>query len=141
MANGLISSGAAVQPAFKALPVVISSGSVSGLPGLKLARSNVAAAAARPNGAGQSADEVIAKKQVVLTTDDLKKISQQMQQKVASMSPELRFSVDQDSGRTVIKVTDRSTDKLVRQIPTDEALQISKDMALFQKGLLLNQKV
>jgi len=78
---------------------------------------------------------------VVLSTDELRKISQQMQQKAASMSPELRFSVDQDSGRTVIKVTDRSTDEVVRQIPTDEALQISKDMAQFQKGLLLNQKV
>ena len=139
MTNGLISSGAAVQPAFKAMPVVISSGSASVQPTLKPARPNLASA--RPTDSGQSAGEVIAKKQVVLTTDELRKISQQMQQKAASMSPELRFSVDQDSGRTVIKVTDRSTDEVVRQIPTDEALQISKDMAQFQKGLLLNQKV
>jgi len=141
MTNGLISSGAAVQPAFKAMPVVISSGSASVQPTLKPARPNLASAAARPTDSGQGAGEVIAKKQVVLSTDELRKISQQMQQKAASMSPELRFSVDQDSGRTVIKVTDRSTDEVVRQIPTDEALQISKDMAQFQKGLLLNQKV
>lgn len=75
------------------------------------------------------------------TTDELKKISQEMQRKIADMSPELQFSVDKDSGQAVIKVTNRVTNELVRQIPSEEALQLANDLAQFRKGLLLNQKV
>ena len=39
---------------------------------------------------------------------------------------ELRFSVDKDSGKTVIKVMDMATKKVVRQIPTEETLKVAQ---------------
>jgi len=39
---------------------------------------------------------------------------------------ELLFSVDQDSGRTVIKVMDMNTKELIRQIPNEEALKFAR---------------
>lgn len=45
---------------------------------------------------------------------------------VRNMHRELRFSVDEDSGETVIKVIDRETDEVVRQIPSEELMRLRK---------------
>ena len=39
---------------------------------------------------------------------------------------ELQFAVDEDSGRTVIKVMDKDTETLIRQIPSDEVLKFAR---------------
>lgn len=75
-----------------------------------------------------------------LATQDLKKLAQMMQQKVAARSPDLQFSVDQDSGKSVIKVTDRTTHELIWQIPSEVALKVTKEIDLFLKGSILNHK-
>jgi len=36
----------------------------------------------------------------------------------------LRFSIDDDSGRTVVRVVDTETDEVVRQIPSEEMLTL-----------------
>lgn len=41
---------------------------------------------------------------------------------------DLVFSVDQDTGKTVIRVLDASTGELVRQIPSDEVLALAKNL-------------
>ncbi len=45
---------------------------------------------------------------------------------VRELHRELRFSVDKDSGDTVIKVIDRETDEVVRQIPSEELIHLRK---------------
>ena len=51
----------------------------------------------------------------------------------------LLFSIDDDSGRTIIKVVDVSTQEVLRQIPSPEMLAISKALGRFQ-GLFVEQK-
>jgi flagellar protein FlaG len=51
----------------------------------------------------------------------------------------LRFSLDGDTGKVVIKVVDAATDQVIRQIPSEEALAISRSMERLQ-GLLLDQQ-
>jgi len=41
-------------------------------------------------------------------------------------STDLRFSIDDDSGRTVVSVVDAESGKVLRQMPTEEALRVSK---------------
>jgi flagellar protein FlaG len=51
----------------------------------------------------------------------------------------LEFSIDSDTDRTIVKVIDQSTHEVLRQIPSQEALEIAK--ALDQSsGLLIRQK-
>ncbi|MDJ0877691.1 MAG: flagellar protein FlaG [Halieaceae bacterium] len=45
---------------------------------------------------------------------------------VQNVSRELRFDVDEQSGRTVIMVMDRNTDQVIRQIPSEEVLALAK---------------
>lgn len=48
---------------------------------------------------------------------------------------ELHFSVDEDSGRTVIKVMDLATQEVIRQIPNEEALKVARKLG---EGVDLN---
>jgi flagellar protein FlaG len=47
---------------------------------------------------------------------------------VQNVQRDLQFSVDQDSGRTVIKVVDSETDQVIRQIPSEETLRIAEQL-------------
>ncbi|MGE0386480.1 MAG: flagellar protein FlaG [Gammaproteobacteria bacterium] len=51
----------------------------------------------------------------------------------------LQFSVDEDSGRTVIKVIDRDTGSVLRQIPTEEMLAISRRLEASAGFLIAEQ--
>jgi flagellar protein FlaG len=51
----------------------------------------------------------------------------------------LDFSIDADSGRTVIKVIDNSTNEVIRQFPSKEALEIAQAIDKLH-GLLLEEK-
>lgn len=51
----------------------------------------------------------------------------------------LRFEIDKESGTQLIKVVDTDTNKVLRQIPTEEMLAISKALDRF-KGVLLQQE-
>ena len=52
---------------------------------------------------------------------------------------DLEFSVDDDTGRTVIRVYDSKTDELIRQIPNEEVLELAKNLKE-TNGLLFNAK-
>lgn len=56
----------------------------------------------------------------------LKKIVQGINKNVQVIERELHFSVDKDSGKIVIKIMDMVTKKVVRQIPSEEALNVAK---------------
>jgi len=45
---------------------------------------------------------------------------------VRDLHRELQFSVDKDSGDTVIKVIDKETEEVVRQIPSEELMHLRK---------------
>ncbi len=63
---------------------------------------------------------------------DLNKVAQAASQGV-------RFSVDEESGRTVVKVVDTQTDKVLRQIPSMEALKLWRSIEQMQ-GVMLRDK-
>ena len=51
----------------------------------------------------------------------------------------VEFSVDQDSGRTLVQVIDSDTKDVIRQFPSKEALSLSHELDKLQ-GLLLREK-
>ena len=52
----------------------------------------------------------------------------------------LEFSIDSDTDRVVIKMTDTQTGEVIRQIPSEETLAISRSIGDFQQGMLLRQQ-
>jgi flagellar protein FlaG len=72
--------------------------------------------------------------------------SEALQEKVAQLNDhmqnlqrQLRFQVDDQSGDTIVQVIDSETDKLVRQIPSQEVLDV-RDAIERYKGILLKEK-
>jgi flagellar protein FlaG len=56
-----------------------------------------------------------------------------------SLNRSLRFTVDRDTGTTVIKVVDRETDEVIRQIPPEYTMEILRRMDI-GAGVLLEEK-
>ena len=54
---------------------------------------------------------------------------------------DLNFQVDEDSGKTVIKVYDRHSETLVRQIPNEEALEMAKRLSAEEPSMLFSAQV
>ncbi len=52
----------------------------------------------------------------------------QISEFVQNLQRDLQFSVDEDSGRIVIKVIDSQTDEVIRQIPPEDALRLARDL-------------
>lgn len=48
---------------------------------------------------------------------------------VHELQRELHFAVDNQTGETVVKVVDRATDEVVRQIPSEEVLRLRQRLA------------
>jgi flagellar protein FlaG len=70
----------------------------------------------------------------------LSKLVSDMQKKVASYSPELQFSIDQHSGADIVKMTDKSTNTVIWQFPSEVALQVAKELDQYRQGLVVNHK-
>ena len=59
-----------------------------------------------------------------MTSEQLNKVAQQLQDFMGEMNRSLEFIVDEDSGRDVIKVLDKDTGDLIKQYPSEEVLSI-----------------
>jgi len=72
--------------------------------------------------------------------EEVKRATENLQQLVNKLTPELKFTVDKTSGEAVITLTDRNTNEVIRQIPSKEALELTRAMDQYQRGLILNRK-
>lgn len=71
--------------------------------------------------------------------EELQSALQKIKEFVSAAASDINFSIDSESGRTVVKVIDRSTKEIIRQIPSQEFLDMSKALDRLQ-GLLLKNK-
>ena len=71
--------------------------------------------------------------------DELTKAVDQMNERSELLRRNLQFSVDDESGRMVIKVVDSQTDEVIRQIPKEEMLEIARSLEKAE-GLLFRAK-
>ncbi|MDQ7990745.1 MAG: flagellar protein FlaG [Candidatus Dactylopiibacterium sp.] len=123
--SSILSSLPAVPSAIPAAQTPASS--VSGLPGDELtpsfptARSTAETARTPPS------------------REDVEGAIEKVQENLPPVARNLQFSLDEDTGHTVVKVIDTTTDEVIRQIPSEEFLAISKALDRFH-GLLIKQK-
>ncbi len=60
---------------------------------------------------------------------------------IQSVQRDLQFNVDDTSGRMVVKVVDRNTDEVVRQIPDELALKMARNLQQEEPLSLFTMKV
>jgi flagellar protein FlaG len=70
--------------------------------------------------------------------DDVSKAVKKLNESMLGAAQSLEFSIDEDTKGIVVKVIDQTTKEVVRQMPSKEALEISKSLDKM-RGLLINQ--
>ena len=76
-----------------------------------------------------------AKAEQVAATDELGEAVENINQFVNSQGRTLNFSVDEESGKPVVKVIDFETKEVIRQIPSEEVLTMAKAIKRLQEDL------
>lgn len=76
---------------------------------------------------------------VELPREEVERIVEEVRKVVAPVAQDLRFSLDQQTGKTVIRVVDSATNEVIRQIPSEEVLAIARALDKIE-GLLLNHR-
>jgi len=66
--------------------------------------------------------------QQAIDDEALDKAVQQLNENEQVVQHEIRFNIDKDSGKTVIKVMNLATDEVIRQIPNEEALVFARKL-------------
>ncbi len=73
------------------------------------------------------------------SSEQLTQAVKQIQDVIKQTANSLQFSIDEDIGVTVVKVIDTESKKVIRQIPSEEVLDIAKALDKLQ-GLLVKQQ-
>lgn len=101
-----------------------------------------AASAAGQSASGQAVDEDSAQQQLPgrqPSNEEVQNAIDEVRRAIEPVARNLLFSVDDDTGKTLIKIVDSATDEVIRQIPSEEMVAISKAIDRLQ-GLLFQEK-
>jgi flagellar protein FlaG len=70
----------------------------------------------------------------------VQKAVESLKQLVEAKAPNsLAFSIDDSTGKTIVRITDAETGDMIRQIPSEEMLEIARSLDKMQ-GMLLQEK-
>jgi len=71
---------------------------------------------------------VVTKTKDKKNSDDLQQAVSKLNDFVQTTQSNLQFNIDKDSGVMVVKVIDTKSAKVIRQIPTEEALKMARSL-------------
>lgn len=118
-------------------------GGFSGVPAATDAAANPRPAVTETARTGAAAAELPAKAvqgaAAVPDAEQVKQAVEHVNKMVQSMTNDLKFTVDEDTGIQVVKVMDTRTKDVIRQIPSEEVVAIAKALDQLQ-GLIIRQK-
>ena len=96
--------------------------------------------------ANEMSNAQVQTEQPVPQTEKTEASRQQLEEAVKSVNDflqpinnSLQFNIDDETGKTIVKVVDATTNELIRQFPSEEMLSIAKAIDQM-KGLLIQQK-
>lgn len=61
--------------------------------------------------------------------DNVRDAVAQMNDYIQATQRDLRFSIDRESGETIVKVLDRQTEEVIRQIPDEIFLELARNLS------------
>lgn len=89
-----------------------------------------------------SAEEVTAapvREPTAPSPQDLQKMLAEAQTLLTSRAANLEFSLDDETGKTVVRVVDKETQEVIRQFPSEEMLAVARNLQRIQ-GFLLEDR-
>jgi flagellar protein FlaG len=80
-------------------------------------------------------------KMAEVTNEQVRNAVSKLNDYVQSMERTLDFQMDEESGKTVIKVFDKTSSELIRQIPNELALELAQNLNDEEPSLLFSAQV
>jgi len=105
-----------------------------------------AATAAQPgddsmrSGGRLQAPPAIPGREAAAEPERLRRTAEEVESHVQSLHRSLHFTMDEDSGELVVRVVDKETNEVIRQIPSEEMLAIARHLEE-SMGLLLSEEI
>lgn len=75
----------------------------------------------------------------VVEIEETKEAVNQIQQFTHTLAPNLKFSIDEETGKTIVRIMDAQTQEVIRQFPSEEAISIARALGKIE-GLLFHDK-
>ena len=117
----------AIQPVGAAVPPTSAAS-----PSVAVSRATSAISAEQPKVAEAIAANPPSREQIDRAMGEVKKA-------LAPVARNLQFSIDDETGRSIVKVVDASTNEVIRQFPSEELLAITRSIDRLS-GLFVKQK-
>jgi flagellar protein FlaG len=129
----------------------VQNGNELGLTGLASEYKRTSDTITQKNTIDQSTTEIITKDKQVNSTqkesedvvdheplngEQLDKVAQQLQDFMGDLNRNIQFVVDEDSGRDVIKVVDKTSGDLIKQYPSEEVLTLVSKLSEMVGGFV-----
>lgn len=80
-----------------------------------------------------------AQQPVRVSAELLEQLAQRARSVLKPVNLDIMFDVDKDSGNTIIRIMDMETETVIRQIPSEEMVALSKALEKMQGALLQNK--
>ncbi len=73
--------------------------------------------------------------------EELRRVVEEMNDHLQQSQRSLEFTVDDDSGKTVVKVIDSENQQVIRQIPSEEMVEIARKLKeMVEGGLIFRER-
>jgi len=73
-----------------------------------------------------------------LSAEQTRNVVKEANEAMARNGSDLKFRMDEDNGKPIVEIIDRQTEKVIRQIPSVEMIELSKALAKMQ-GVLVSK--
>lgn len=73
-----------------------------------------------------------------VTSEDAREMVRSISLSLETIASGLQFQVDEDSGEVIVKMIDKQSGEVLKQIPTEDALKIAKSLSNLT-GLILKE--
>jgi flagellar protein FlaG len=83
--------------------------------------------------ANTGSPQALSNEQVEQTVDEIRR-------HIDPVDQNLQFSIDKDTGKTIVKLIDSSTKEVLRQIPTEELVAIARALGKGHSGGFIERK-
>ena len=74
-----------------------------------------------------------------LTTEQLLQLADELNEHIHILNTKISFLIDDNTGHTVIRISDRATDEVLREVPTQEMLKLAAKLSEVI-GIILDKK-
>ncbi|WP_374338126.1 flagellar protein FlaG [Methyloversatilis sp.] len=71
-----------------------------------------------------------------LSNEEVERTVDEIRRYIEPVDQNLQFSIDKDTGKTIVKLIDSSTKEVLRQIPSEELIAIARSLGKGQGGLI-----